>query len=102
MASLSFSGLGNNVAVAATTASAAGSLPGADATLSGESVRVYNATASAAFFRSGAGAQTALATDAFIAPGSTEVFSLSPETSNVGVLLASGTGTVYFQRGAGN
>ena len=102
MASLSFSSLGNNVAISASTTSATGALPGFDATRVGDTVRVYNATASAAFFRSGAGAQTALATDAFIAPGSTEVFSLSPETSNVGVLLASGTGTVYFQRGAGN
>jgi len=102
MASLSFSSFGNNVAVAASTASAAGSLPGADATRSGESVRVYNATSSAAFFRSGTGTPTAVATDTFIAPGSTEVFSLAPGVTDVAVILASGSGTVYFQRGGGN
>lgn len=102
MASLSFSSLGNNVAIAASTTSATGALPGFDATRVGSTVRVYNATASAAFFRSGAGAQTAVATDTFIAPGSTEVFSLAPGVTDVAVILASGSGTVYFQRGGGN
>jgi hypothetical protein len=97
-----FSSYGNNVAVAASVASASGTLPGYDATRFSETVRVYNATASAAYFRfSPTVSPTAVATDTFIAPGSTEVFSLPPDTQYVAVILDSGTGNVYFQRGGG-
>lgn len=101
---LPFSGYGDNVVIAASTTSAAGALPGAVAAgqSRAETMRVYNATSSPAFFRTGVAAPTAVTTDTFIAPGSTEVFSLPPGVEQVAVILGSGTGNVYFQRGAGS
>lgn len=97
-----FSSYGDNVAISASTTSANATLPGSDLTRYGETLRVYNATAAAAFFRTSTTAgPTAVTTDMFIAPGSTEVFCIGAAVIAVAVILASGTGTVYFQRGGG-
>jgi hypothetical protein len=94
-----FSPLGDSATVAASTSSAGAALAGAAG--AGQSVRVYNAASAVAFVRFGAGAQTALATDTMVAPGATEVFTISDRVTNVAALLGAGTGNVLFQRGAG-
>lgn len=93
-----FSPTGDNVPIAASVASASGLLPGTN----GDQARVYNATSSAAFIRFGAAGLVAVATDAFVAPGTTEVFSIPPGVTSFAVILSTGTGTVYAQRGFGS
>lgn len=95
-----FAGTGNNVAIAATTSSGSAALPG-NTEVPG-SIRVYNSgTTGVAFVRWGASAPTAVATDTFVAPGSTEVFSIPPGVTHVAAILSASTGNVYFQRGGG-
>jgi hypothetical protein len=97
---LAFSPIGNSITVAATTTSVDTALPGSDAPAA--SLRVINASAAVAAIRYGAGAQTAvLATDLPVNAGSTEVFNIPVGVTNVAVILASGTGNVYFTRGGG-
>lgn len=97
-----FSSLGDSVTVAATIASSSTVLPQTNNTLfQGKTIRIYNSAAAAVFFRTGIGTQTALLTDTFVAPGSTEVFSVPPNVTEVGLILASGTGNVFVQLGAG-
>jgi hypothetical protein len=93
----SFSGTGNNVAVSASTTSASGALPGTV----GSQVRILNVSSAVAFFRTGSSAPTAVTTDAFVGPGLCELFSIPPDVTHVAVILSTGTGTVYFQRGSG-
>jgi|TARA_R110000868_G_scaffold392795_1_gene663575 FixJ family two-component response regulator len=64
-------------------------------------VRVFNSAASIAFIRFTAGASTAVTTDMPIPPGAVEVFSLNESQTHVSVILASGTGDVYFTSGVG-
>ena len=95
-----FSGLGNNVAVSASVTTASGTLPGrsTDASV----CRVYNPGTGVAFVRFGTTAVgSAVTTDAFVAPGVTEVFALPPGVTTVSVILSASTATVYFQRGGG-
>lgn len=96
MCEKAFSPVGSNLPVAASTTSAGGSLPGVS-----DQLRVYNSATGVAFWRVGNGAQTAVATDTFVAPGATEVFSIPPLIDNFAVILSTGTGTVYAQRGYG-
>ena len=99
MSDRAFSALGNNATVAAGVVSVSAALPGTPA--GGQFVRVYNGTAAPAFWRAGAGTQVSVLTDTFIGPGNTEVFGLPADADTVGLILASGAGNVYFQRGAG-
>ena len=85
------------MAVAASGSSADEALPGT----AGNQCRVYNGSAAMAFVRFGVGAQTAVLTDSFVAPGNTEVFSIPPTVDTVAAILSTGTGNVYFQRGMG-
>lgn len=96
-----FSALSDTTAViSGTTTSAAASLPGTAG--GGQSVRVFNSGTTIAFVRWAATSPTAVATDIPIAPGATEVFSLPVDAAFVAAILASGTGSIYFTRGAGS
>jgi hypothetical protein len=102
MAFEAFSSLGDSVTIAGTNVSQSTVLPQTNNTLfQGKTIRIYNAAGAAAFFRTGIGPQTAVLTDTFVAPGSTEVFSVPPNVTEIGVILASGTGNVFVQLGAG-
>jgi hypothetical protein len=97
-----FSPIGDSVTVAASTTSASGVLPaGSTSSIVAKTLRVYNGTASVAFFRTGAAAGTAVATDTFVAPGGTEVFNVPSNVTSFDVILATGTGNVYAQLGGG-
>lgn len=98
----SFSPIGNSVAVSASTTTASGVLPGgATTSIVAKTLRVYNGAAAVAFFRVGAAAGTAVATDTYIAPGATEVFNVPCDVTSFDVILAAGTGSVYAQLGGG-
>lgn len=97
MDNLAFSPEGDNVTVAASTTTASGALPGTR----GNQIRVYNSTAGIAFCRWTVGASSAVATDTFVSPGGTEIFSMSPFADTFSVILSTGTGNVYAQRGFG-
>lgn len=88
---------GTTVSLAASTTSANVSLGSG----TGNSLRVYNPTASIAFVRWGGGAQTATTSDLPIAPGSVEEFRKS-NSDNVAAILAAGSGTLYFTPGSGD
>lgn len=60
-------------------------------------LRVTNGTTAVAFVRSGNGTQTATTSDFPIAPNTTVVVDKDPNHTNVGVILSTGTGTVYVQ-----
>jgi hypothetical protein len=94
-----FSPLADNVSIVGAVGSTGAVLPGVAG--AGQTVRVYNAANNVAFVRWGAGAQTALATDTMVAPGATEVFSISDRVDQVAVILPTGAGNILFQRGAG-
>jgi hypothetical protein len=69
----------------------------------GQAVLVYNASSATAFFRLGAAAGiAALATDTPVPPGMRMITDAGPFVSYASVLLASGTGTVYFTLGDGD
>jgi hypothetical protein len=93
----SFSGTGSTVAVTTSVTSANGAIVQG----SGQQIRIFNDAADPAFFRVGGSAQTAVATDTFVAPGSTEIFSIPPGIVNIGVILTAGTGVFYAQCGNG-
>lgn len=89
-------GNGQTVTVAASTSSAAGTLP-----ITSSDVRVYNATDAIAFVKfSNAAAPTATSADIPIPPGGVEVFGANG-AKYVGVILASSSGNVYFTSGRG-
>lgn len=68
----------------------------------GNVVRVFNDSAEKAFFRTGVGAQTAVAaTDIPLAPYSVEVFRLPPQHTAWAAIRAAGTGVIYWTRGEG-
>lgn len=92
----SFAPTGDNTPIAASVASASGALTGL-----GNQIRIYNSTAGVAFFRFTKAASTAVLTDSFVAPGATETFSVNQEFQQIAVILSTGTGTVYAQRGFG-
>jgi len=69
----------------------------------GNAVLIYNASASTAFFRlGGAGTLTAAATDTPVPAGVRMLVGAGPFVSFAAVLLASGSGTVYFTVGDGD
>jgi hypothetical protein len=83
--------------VAASTANARGALVGG-----GNSVLVFNSTTSVAFVRFGTDSTvTATAADTPIPPGLRMLVDAGPFIQQAAVLLASGTGNVYFSRGDG-
>jgi hypothetical protein len=94
-----FSPLGDNVSVVGGVASVGAALPGAQG--AAQTIRVYNGANGVAFVRWGNGAQTAVATDTFVAPGATEVFSIPGNVTEVAAILPVGAGSITFQRGAG-
>jgi len=92
-----FNPTGGNVAVAASTTTASGVLPGAI----GNQIRIHNAATGIAFCRWTIGASSAVATDNFVSPGGTEIFSINPTVDTFSVILSAGTGDVYAQKGFG-
>lgn len=100
MTQQAFYGAGDCVKLTASTVSASASLPAA-ASPRVTTLRVFNGSSAVAHFRTGVGAQTAVTTDTFIAPGSTETFIIPGNHTHVGVILGAGTGPVYVQRGSG-
>jgi siroheme synthase len=86
-----------NVTVVSGVASASGALPG----ISGNQIRIHNASTSVAFVRWTVGASTAVLTDTFIGAGGTEVFTMAQSADTFSVILAAGTGVAYAQRGFG-
>lgn len=92
-----FNPSGATAALAATTTSASIALPGTE----GNNIRVHNSSSGVAFCRWTVGASTAVAADNFVAPGGTEVFTISPLVTIFSAILSTGTGTVYAQRGYG-
>ena len=95
-----FYGSGDCAKIAATTTSVSTAIPDA-ASPRVTTLRVFNGSSAVAHFRTGVGAQTAVLTDTFIAPGSTETFIVPGNHTHVGVILGAGTGPVYVQRGSG-
>ncbi len=77
---------------ASTTAANATGLPPSD------SILVYNAAATTAFV-SMSGAATTASTP--VPPGGRQLFAAGPLVTSASVVLASGTGAVYFTAGAG-
>lgn len=97
---LAFSPTGDNVTASLNTSSQTFALPG-DSTVAA-TMRVYNAGAAPIFFITGpSAAVTADALDVFVAPGATEVFNIPVGHTHVAALIATATGTAYFQRGGG-
>jgi hypothetical protein len=69
----------------------------------GGAVLVYNATAATAFFRLGsASGLTATMADTPVPPGGRMLVDAGPFVNSAAVILASGTGTVYFTLGDGD
>ena len=95
-----FYGVGNCAKIAATTTSATLTLPSAVSPRT-TTLRVFNGSSAMAHFRTGVGAQTAVLTDTYVAPGSTETFVVPAGHTDVGVILSAGSGPVYVQRGSG-
>jgi hypothetical protein len=96
-----FTPTGNNLVLAGDVVGVTGSLPITAGTPPSDQCRVYNSSAAIAFIRFGKGAQVPAITDAFVAPGATEVFTIDPTVTDAGAILSAGTGNVYFQRGLG-
>lgn len=92
----SFSPTAAAITVAATASSQSTLFQG-----NGDQMRVYNGSDSVAFWKDGGPGVIADNTCSFIAPGATEVFSIPPGTSRLAVMLESGTGNIYVQRGEG-
>lgn len=90
--------LSNTASISGSTTSASASLGGSG----GTSLRVYNASSAVAYVRWGSGAQTAVTTDTYLAPGATETFQINGNmVDTVAAILSTGTGSVLFQRGHG-
>jgi hypothetical protein len=79
---------------AASTTSAVVALPA-----NADSVLVYNSTAAIAFVAIGAGTATAANTP--VPAGGRQLFDSSPYVTSAAVILASGSGSVYFTAGLG-
>jgi N-acetylglucosamine kinase-like BadF-type ATPase len=95
-----FYGVGNCAKITASTGSTSLMLTDAGSPRT-TTLRVFNGSSAMAHFRTGVGTQTAVVTDTFVAPGSTETFIVPPAHTHVGVILSAGTGSVYVQRGSG-
>jgi hypothetical protein len=84
--------------VAASTSSGSVQLAGG-----GHAVLVYNASSATAFFRLGAAAGlTATMADTPLPPGARMLVDAGPFVSHAAVILAAGTGSVYFTLGDGD
>jgi hypothetical protein len=66
-------------------------------------VVVYNASSAVAFLSFGMTSQTATTAAPYqVAPGAVMAFNIGAPYTNVGVILASGSGSVYIMLGGGN
>ncbi|MDE8348931.1 MAG: hypothetical protein POG74_05525 [Acidocella sp.] len=84
--------------IAASTNSASAALVGG-----GSAVLVYNSAAATAYFRLGAATGlTALPSDTPVPPGAQMLVDGGPFVSSAAVVLATGTGMVYFTLGDGD
>lgn len=64
---------------------------------------VYNASSAVAFINYGMASATATVTSPdFVAPGATIVINMGGPYTNVAIILATGTGNVYFAVGQGS
>ena len=82
--------------LAATTTTAAGSLP------AGDTVLVYNATAGIAFVAFGNGSATAtVAAGVPVPPGASRLLFVGPVVNFAAAILSAGSGNVYFTAGTG-
>jgi hypothetical protein len=96
---------GAGVALAATTTSAsttfvAGTPAGTNTILNATDVMLYNSGTTLAFCRWGVGAQTAVATDVPIPPGTVQVF-FKGVSDTVACIMGSGSATIYVMPGNG-
>jgi hypothetical protein len=82
--------------IAATTTSASRALVATD-----RDMRVYNAGTTIAFIRWGIGAQTAVATDVAVPPGTVHTFNKG-NADTVAVIMASATANIYVSTGFGS
>jgi hypothetical protein len=98
MGSVSAFKAATSVAIAAGTTSVSVTLPAG-----GDQALVTNACADYIFVRFGHGTTVALAAppDAVIAAGQRRIFDVPYTVSTVAVLLNTGTGTVFVERGTG-
>lgn len=88
---------GTTTAISASGTTANGALTG-----TGTTVRIDNASGQRAFFKFGIGSTTATTSDTPMEAGVTEVFTRDPNTAtNIAVILATGSGTVYATVGEG-
>lgn len=90
---------GGGASIAATTTSAS-------ATLTGNSVNdtemvVYNPGTTLAFCRWGVGAQTAVAGDAIVPPGTIQAFYKGRGANTVACIMVTGSATIYLSPGFG-
>jgi hypothetical protein len=67
--------------------------------MASDAVLVFNSTAAVAFVQMGGG--TATATSTPVPAGGRQLFAAGPYSTPPSVVLASGTGTVYFTAGSG-
>jgi hypothetical protein len=83
------------------TATAAASTTSASVTLpaNADSILVFNATAAVAFVA--IGVSTATVANTPVPAGTRQLFDSSPYVTSAAVILASGTGSVYFTAGLG-
>lgn len=95
-----FYGLGECVKIAASVTSASAEFP-VISTGQRVTMRVFNGSSAVAHLRTGVGVPTAVLTDTFVAPGSTETFVVPSSHTHVAVILSAGTGPIYVQRGSG-
>ena len=87
------------------TASLAAGIASSVVTLAGggDSLLVTNATSSVAFIRLGSSANVvATATDMPVLPGSRVLLGINPLITTVAVMLATGSGSLFFTRGDGS
>lgn len=85
--------------ISGSTTSASATFTSADQ--GGDCLRIFNSTTAIAFVKYGKGAQTATSADLPIAPGAVEVIGISEGVDTVAVILSTGTGSVYVNKGTG-
>jgi hypothetical protein len=89
--------VGKTVKISATTSNAQGTIQVAYG-----QIRVYNAGPSIAFFRTGVGAQTAVAaSDMPLIPGAVESFTVPAGHTGAAAICESGSATIYVTSGYG-
>lgn len=81
-----------SIVISASTSSASGTLPAANATL--RYVRIVNPTSALCYAASGKGSATATSAFPAVGPNSTETFEKPYDHDTVAVLLSTSTGTI--------